>query len=293
MHVWRLRTRTLHIGVRPLILGIVNVTPDSFSDGGLFLDVDAAVTHGLKLVEQGADLLDVGGESTRPGSLPVPVDEEVRRVVPVIERLAKSTVAPISVDTSKAQVAAACLDAGAEIINDVTALTGDPDMVDVARRCQPGLILMHMRGTPATMQVQPHYDDAVNEIVAYLQERLGKLSKHGIALEQIALDPGIGFGKSKAHNLEILARLDEFQRLGRPLCLGVSRKGFIGLINKLPVAERVIGSIAAACHAVSRGAAQILRVHDVLETRQAVDVLAAIMEAGARGEGSGARASDP
>ena len=196
MHTWKLRTQTLEIDVRPLILGIVNVTPDSFSDGGRHAGVEAAVAHGLEVAAQGADLLDVGGESTRPGAPAVPLEEELRRVTPVVEQLVRRAGVPISVDTSKAKVAWACLELGGEIINDVTAMTGDPDMVDVARHFQPGLLLMHMQGTPATMQMQPHYEDVVGEISRYLQARIADLAAQGVAREQIALDPGIGFGKT-------------------------------------------------------------------------------------------------
>jgi dihydropteroate synthase len=223
-HLWHLPNQVLHIGRRPLVMGIVNVTPDSFSDGGQFHSTETAVAHALDLIGQGADILDIGGESTRPGSQPVPEEEELRRVLPVIEALARQTDVPLSVDTSKAAVARACLAAGAKILNDVTALTGDARMVDVARETGAAVLLMHMQGTPATMQLDPRYDDVVADIGRYLETRLKVLAEDGIAGERIALDPGIGFGKTRAHNLEILARLDEFQRLGRPVCLGVSRK---------------------------------------------------------------------
>jgi dihydropteroate synthase len=278
MHVWRLRDRTLTIGPRPLVMGIVNVTPDSFSDGGRFLASDAAITHALALVQQGADLLDIGGESTRPGSSPVPLDVELSRVVPVIQALASKTQIPLSIDTSKAEVARQCLAAGAQIINDVTAFTGDPVMIDVARQFQSGVVLMHMQGTPATMQLDPHYDDVVAEVMSYLEQRLQSLVRQGLALECLAIDPGIGFGKRHQHNLELLARLDTFQRLGRPLCLGVSRKGTIDKILGRPVEERLIGSLAIACHAAAREAVQIVRVHDVAETVDAMRVIAALNE---------------
>jgi dihydropteroate synthase len=262
---WRLPGRTLSLGRRPLVMAIVNATPDSFSDGGLYLDTDAGIAHALACVEQGADLLDIGGESTRPGSQPVPVDEELRRVVPVVEALAQRVAVPISVDTSKAAVAKACLEAGAAIVNDITALRGDPDMAEVVAQAGAGVILMHMQGTPATMQRQPTYGDVVAEIGQFLEARLQ--------------DPGIGFGKTAAHNLEILARLAELQRWGRPVCLGVSRKGFIGkLLEQRPPRQRLAGSLAAVCHAALHRAAQIVRVHDVQETRDALTVLGAIEE---------------
>jgi dihydropteroate synthase len=263
-------------------MGIVNVTPDSFSDGGRFATADNAVAHSLELVRQGADLLDIGGESTRPGAVPVPLDEEIRRVVPVVQALAAQTATPISVDTSKAEVARQCLAAGARIINDVAALTFDPVMPEVVRAAGAGVILMHMQGTPATMQIQPHYDDVVGEIRQFLEARLRSLALLGIAEERVVLDPGIGFGKSHAHNLEILARLEEFQQLGRPLCLGVSRKGGIGKVLNRPVERRLAGSLAVVCYAVTRRTAHIVRVHDVEETRDAVTMIAAIQEVASR-----------
>jgi dihydropteroate synthase len=279
MHTWQLTDRLLTIEQRPLVMGIINVTPDSFSDGGKFLDVDEAVAKGLELLQQGADILDIGGESTRPGAQTVPVEEELRRVVPVISGLAQKTTAPLSVDTSKAEVARASLKAGSHIINDVTALTGDPAMITVVRDSNAGLILMHMRGTPATMQIDPRYEDVVAEIGLFFEERLRLTAEAGIAPERIVLDPGIGFGKTSGHNLEILARLGEFQRFGRPVCLGVSRKGFVGrLLNNRPVERRLAGSLAALCHAMSHRAVQVVRVHDVEESRDAINVIASIQE---------------
>ncbi len=279
MHTWQLTDRVLTIDRRPLVMGIVNVTPDSFSDEGRYADPDAAVAKGLELIRQGADILDIGGESTRPGALPVPLEEELRRVVPVIQALARQTAVPLSVDTSKAEVARASLDEGAQAINDVTALTGDPAMAGVIRQSKAGVILMHMKGTPGTMQQDPQYEDPVEEISRFFEERLVFAQNAGIALDRLALDPGIGFGKTSAHNLEILARLEEFQRFRRPICLGVSRKGFVGrLLNNRPVERRLAGSLAALCHAMTRRAVQIVRVHDVEETRDAVNVVAAIQE---------------
>ncbi len=271
-HVWQIRGRQLTI-TRPLVMGIVNVTPDSFSDGGQFFDTAAAVEHALRLVEDGADLLDIGGESTRPGSQPVPVDEELRRVVPVIEALASRTTVPISVDTSKAEVARQALAAGAAIINDVTALLGDPAMPGVARDSGAGVILMHMRGTPATMQQAPEYPEGVlTALDHFFQSRLQDLPGQGIAAESTVLDPGIGFGKTGAHNWEILARLGSLQRFGRPVCLGVSRKGLFGKLLDRAATDRLAASLAVACAAMASGAAQILRVHDVAATRDAVRV---------------------
>jgi dihydropteroate synthase len=275
---WHLPDRVLDLSARPLVMGIVNVTPDSFSDGGHCHTMPAAVGHGLELVRQGADLLDVGGESTRPGSTGVSLEEELERVVPVVQALAARTPAPVSVDTSKAEVARRCLEAGARVVNDVTALRGDPVMAAVVRDHNAGLVLMHMQGTPATMQDEPHYADVTAEIRGFLEERLHAAAAVGIAGSRVVLDPGIGFGKTVAHNLTILARLPEFQQLGRPLCLGVSRKGFLGRILNRPVGQRLAGSLAAACFALGRRAVQVVRVHDVAETRDAVDLISRLLD---------------
>jgi dihydropteroate synthase len=273
---WHLRDRVLALGRRPLVMGIVNVTPDSFSDGGLLASTEAAVSHGLELVRQGADLLDIGGESTRPGSAPVPQAEELRRVLPVVQALAAQVSVPISVDTSKAEVARQCLAAGAGVINDVTALTGDPAMPEVVLQTRAGAILMHMQGTPATMQNAPQYEDVVADISRYFQERLHALTALGIAADRLALDPGIGFGKRAAHNLQLLARLTELGKLGRPICLGVSRKGFLGRLLDRPVDQRLIASVAALASPVLQGAVHIVRVHDVQATCEALTVWEAI-----------------
>jgi dihydropteroate synthase len=275
MHTWTLRDRVLTID-RCLVMGVVNVTPDSFSDGGRHARPEQAVAHALALVEQGADLLDVGGESTRPGSVPVEPEEELRRVLPVVEALARQTAVPISVDTSKAEVARACLGAGASVINDVTALAGDPRMAEVVREWGAGAILMHMQGTPQTMQMAPTYADVVVDIYRSFEERLQSLAGLGLDVARLVIDPGIGFGKTLGHNLEVLARLDRFQGLGRPVCLGVSRKGFIGRLLGRPVDQRLAGALAVACHALARGATQVLRVHDVAATLDAVRMWQAI-----------------
>jgi dihydropteroate synthase len=280
---WLCRDRTL-TPAPALVMGIVNVTPDSFSDGGRFFDPGAAVAHGLELVRQGADLLDVGGESTRPGAQPVPPEEELRRVVPVVRELAARAGVPVSVDTSKAEVARQALAAGAHVVNDVTALGGDPDMAAVVRDFRAGVVLMHMQGTPATMQLAPAYADVVAEVTAFLEARLQAARDLGIAGEQVVLDPGIGFGKTAGHNLELLARLEHLRRLGRPVCLGVSRKGFLGKMLARPLEQRLAGSLAAACFALGRGAAQVLRVHDVAEARDAITVYRALQGTAERGE---------
>lgn len=278
--IWHLRDRTLTPGDPPLVLGIVNVTPDSFSDGGRFLNEDAAVAHGLRLVEEGADLLDIGGESSRPGSQPISLEDELTRVLPVVRRLAAQTSVPLSVDTCKAEVARQALQAGAHIINDITALQGDSAMPEVVRTFKAGVILVHMQGTPATMQVQPHYDDVVAEVSAFLEARLQACADVGIAATQVVLDPGIGFGKTVAHNLRLLARLADLRRLERPICLGVSRKGFLGKVLGRPLEQRLAGSLAAACYALVRQSAQIVRVHDVAGTRDVVRLLTALLEIG-------------
>lgn len=273
---WRCRNHRFDLSVRPLVMGIVNVTPDSFSDGGRFFDPSAAVDHALKLVADGADILDVGGESTRPGASPVQMEEELHRVVPVVAELAKRTAVPISVDTMKAEVARRCLDAGAVIINDVTGLRGDPDMVRVAAETGAGVVVMHMRGDPQTMQLDPNYADVVAEIGDYFDERIRTLTAAGIARESLCLDPGIGFGKKLDHTLTQLAHLDAYTRFGLPICLGVSRKGFIGQITGRDRTERMPGSLAVACFGLAQGAAHVLRVHDVAPTRDAALLWAAI-----------------
>jgi dihydropteroate synthase len=277
MHEWHLPDRVLRLEGRPLVMGIVNVTPDSFSDGGRFFAPEAAVAHGLKLVAQGADLLDIGGESTRPGAEPVPPDEELRRVLPVVTALARQTPVPLSIDTYKAEVARQALAAGAQIVNDVTALR-DPGMAEVVRGRRAGLILMHMQGTPPTMQLNPTYADVVAEVGQFLEERLQAAADLGIAREQVVVDPGIGFGKRHRHNLQLLARLDELQRLGRPVCLGVSRKGFIAKITGHPLDPHGAGSVAVALHALAHRAVQVIRAHDVEETVDAVKVFVAVDE---------------
>jgi dihydropteroate synthase len=242
-------------------MGIVNVTPDSFSDGGEFLDPERAVAHGRELIEQGADLLDIGGESTRPGAEAVGAAEELRRVVPVIEGLAGGG-APISIDTAKAEVAAAAIDAGATIVNDVTALGADPDLAALCAERGVEVVLMHMQGTPRTMQESPTYDDVVDDVKALLARRIEYATGEGIAEEKIWVDPGIGFGKTLEHNLQLLRRLRELRSLGRPLLVGPSRKSFLGRITGAPVDQRLGGTIAACAIAVANGADWV-RVHDV------------------------------
>jgi len=263
----------------PCVMGIVNVTPDSFSDGGLHADTESAVAYGLLLAAEGAAILDVGGESTRPGSAPVSADDELARVVPVIERLAAQSPVLISIDTTKAAVARAALDAGAGLVNDVTALRGDPAMASlVAERGCP-VCLMHMLGEPRTMQDDPRYDDVVAEVIAFLEQRLSAALAAGVREEQVLLDPGIGFGKTLAHNLLLLAHLDRVVALGRPVVLGASRKRFIGALLGAAPLERAPGTVATTVLGLARGAA-IVRVHDVRPNLEALRVTQAILEAG-------------
>jgi dihydropteroate synthase len=255
------------------LMGVVNVTPDSFSDGGLFLDPEKAITHGVELVDEGADILDIGGESTRPGAEPVDAEEELRRVLPVVERLSSSN-AQISIDTSKAEVASAALHAGASLVNDVTAMRGDPEMAGVVAASGAECCLMHMLGEPRTMQRDPRYDDVVSEVKAFLSDRLAFAVANGIAEDKVILDPGIGFGKSIEHNLELLRRLDELVALGRPLLVGFSRKSFLGRITGREVGERLASTVAVNVLAFERGA-RLFRVHDVAPTKDALAVAAA------------------
>ena len=267
--------QTISFSDRPLLMGIVNVTPDSFFDGGRFLDPQAAVAHAWRLVEEGADLLDIGAESTRPGSVPVEETEERRRLIPVVTAVAKAVSVPISVDTSKAVVAKAAIDAGAVMVNDVTALRGDPAMVDAIVVSGVGVVLMHMQGTPQTMQKAPRYHDVVEEVEDFLAERVRFALERGIAKNQIMLDPGIGFGKTLAHNLDLLAQLRTFTKLGFPLLVGPSRKGFIGELVEQSVQDRAWGTAGAIALAVEQGA-HVLRVHDVAGMKDVVKVAAAI-----------------
>ena len=256
-------------------MGVVNVTPDSFSDGGLFLGEEAAIAHGRQLAQEGADILDVGGESTRPGAEVVSAEEEIARTEPVVAGLAEVG-HEVSIDTSKLAVAEAALDAGATIVNDVTALRAEPEIGALCADRGSGLILMHMQGDPRTMQRNPTYDDVVDDVRSFLAERLGVAIADGVAEERVWLDPGIGFGKDLEHNLELLRRLGELRSLGRPLVVGASRKSFIGKIDGSAVDARLGGTIAASVLAAAEGA-DVLRVHDVAEVAQAAAVAAAIL----------------
>jgi dihydropteroate synthase len=272
----KLLTRTLVLGERTLVMGVLNVTPDSFSDGGLYLDSSAAVARALEIERDGADILDIGGESTRPGSEGISAEEELHRVLPVLEKLRGLLKIPISVDTSKAEVAEAAADAGAEILNDVTALRRDPRLADVARRRRLPLILMHMRGEPRTMQRLPFARDVMRDVASGLRRAVGVARRAGVPKAQIILDPGIGFGKSYPQNYELLARLPELARLGFPLLVGTSRKSFIGrALGGAPEASRVWGTAATVAASVL-GGAHIVRVHDVAEMVQVVRVADAV-----------------
>jgi dihydropteroate synthase len=268
---------------RTLVMGVLNVTPDSFSDGGTFLDVGRAVEHAREMAQAGADIIDVGGESTRPGAANVSAEEELRRVLPVIERLRDLTV---SVDTTKAAIAEEALAAGARIVNDISALRFDPRVVDVVRDAGAGVVLMHMQGTPQTMQQNPHYDDVVAEVRSFLAERIAFAESHGLKKSQIAVDPGIGFGKTVEHNLQLLARLGEFSSLGCALMVGTSRKSFIGRVlaplGSEPGREtdaRLWGTAATVAWAVTRGV-RVVRVHDVAEMTNVVRMVEAVEQAG-------------
>jgi dihydropteroate synthase len=259
-----------------LVMGVVNVTPDSFSDGGKFLDAKAAVDHALNLVAAGAEILDVGGESTRPGAEPVAEAEEMRRVLPVIQLLAGRVNVPVSIDTLKPAVARAALAAGASIVNDVAAHREDSDMWRGVAEFKAGYICVHARGTPRTMQENPVYEDVVREVGDFFRERLGRLNAAGVAADRVVLDVGIGFGKTLEHNLQLLANLRSFTTMARPLLMGVSRKSFIGKLLGADLTERLSASLACACLAVESGA-QIIRAHDVAETVQAVRMTEALL----------------
>lgn len=267
---WQLRTRMLELGQRPLLMGIVNVTPDSFSDGGKYNSTQAAIEHALQLVADGADILDIGGESTRPYADPVASKEEVQRVLPVIEALVQQTShIPISIDTTKSAVARVALAAGAEIINDISGLTTDPAMPELARTTGAGICAMHMQETPQTMQDDPQYKNVVTDIFEYLKQRRDQLLATGLELERICLDPGIGFGKTHQHNLTLMANCGQFHKLGCPVLVGHSRKGFLGKILGDKTADRTAATVGGALALAAQGV-QMIRVHDVRPVREAL-----------------------
>jgi dihydropteroate synthase len=260
----------------PLLMGIVNATPDSFSDGGKYLATDVAVQHALQLVADGADLLDIGGESTRPGSQPVPLDEELRRVIPVVEQLASAVKVPISIDTSKAEVARQALQAGARIVNDISGLTFDPAMINVCCQQPCGVVCMHIQGTPLTMQSDPRYDDVVEDLYRFFVKRLEELEQQGLPRERIVIDPGIGFGKTAQHNLQILQHIDRFHQTGRPVLIGHSRKRFLQKILGHALDERSFGTVGVSIAMAQKGV-EILRIHDVAATRDAITAWKAVV----------------
>jgi dihydropteroate synthase len=276
--LWRLPRSRLAEG-RTLVMGVLNVTPDSFSDGGKYAAADAAVEHGLRLAAEGADLIDVGGESTRPGSPPVAAEEELRRVLPVVRELARRAAIPVSIDTTKAEVARAALDAGAEVVNDVSGLARDPCLGKIIAESGAAVCLMHMRGTPADMQQRATYSDVLGEVRDELLQALARARAAGVDDDHIALDPGLGFAKTPEHNLLLLRRLRELTQLGRPLVVGASRKSFLGKLSGKPAAERLVGSLAGAVIAAWQGAS-IVRVHDVAATREALAVVDAARASG-------------
>lgn len=273
----RLGKKILDLSSRTYLMGILNVTPDSFSDGGKFLSPEDAIKQALIMAEQGADIIDVGGESTRPGADSIPVEEELKRVIPVIEEIVKKTDIPISIDTYKSEVATWALDAGAEMVNDISALRFDPEMKKIISKYNIPVILMHIKGTPKNMQINPHYNNVIQEISDYLKESIQMAEDSGIAKDKIIIDPGIGFGKRVKDNLEILRNLNKFTSLGKPIILGLSRKSFIGKVLDLPLDQRLEGSLAASAVAILNGA-KILRVHDVKESKRAAQMVDAILK---------------
>ncbi len=269
-HSWRIRSRDLTRSSLPLLMGILNVTPDSFSDGGRFQAIDQAVAQGLRLQAEGADILDIGGESTRPGASPVELDEELRRTIPVIRRLAAEIRIPISIDTTKSEVARQALDAGAEIVNDISGLTFDPEMLEVCRTTDAGICVMHIQGTPQTMQLNPSYNDVVVDVTEFLQQQVDRCLMAGIPAERMCIDPGIGFGKTAAHNLQLLRAIPLLQHsLQRPVLIGHSRKRFLARLLGREVDERQAGTIGVSVALAARGV-DVLRIHDVQPVRDAL-----------------------
>ena len=273
--LWSFEGFHRELGSPPFLMGIVNVTPDSFSDGGRYLAHEAALEHALQLVADGADMLDVGGESTRPGAAAVSQDDELRRVVPLIKVLARRTDIPISIDTSKAEVARQALQAGARIVNDISGLRLDPEMIEVCRESRCGVVVMHMQGNPQTMQFEPRYSDVVEEICEYFRERLQTLGHNGIDAERIVLDPGVGFGKTAQHNVEILSNIGCFRALGRPVLIGHSRKRFLRKIVGRDVDESLFGTVGVSV-ALAQQHTDIVRVHDVVANRDAITAYLAV-----------------
>jgi len=277
--VLELGQRTLDLSTRTHLMGVLNVTPDSFSDGGRFFKLEEAVKQGIKLAEEGADIIDIGGESTRPGSEPVPIEEELRRIIPVIEQLAQIIKVPISIDTYKSKVAKEALDAGAWMVNDISGLRFDPEMKKVIAEYDVPVVLMHIQGTPRNMQENPKYENLLEDIKSYLNQSISIAEEAGIGEDKIIIDPGIGFGKTLDDNLKILKNLREFKSLEKPVMIGVSRKSFIGKILDLPTDERLEGSLVSMAVAIMNGA-NILRVHDIKESKRVAKLVDAILKSG-------------
>ena len=275
---WKTSTGIIEFAETPLLMGILNVTPDSFSDGGDYLDAGKAVARALQMVEEGADIIDLGGESSRPGSKSVTVEEELRRVISIVEKLVEAVSVPISIDTTKSEVARRCIEAGVAIVNDISGLTFDPAMPDVCAEFGAGVVVMHMQGNPQTMQENPRYDNVVNEIDCFFRQRMESLMAAGIAEESIVFDPGIGFGKTAAHNLEILANITELKKIGCPVLVGHSRKRFLAKVLGRDVDERLFGTVGVSIALAAQGV-DILRVHDVLATKDAIAAWNAIRNA--------------
>jgi dihydropteroate synthase len=275
--LWKIGERVFDVARQGLIMGVLNVTPDSFSDGGNFLTPDTAIAHGLIMAAEGADIIDVGGESTRPGAEPVPVEEELRRVIPVVEKLRARIDIPISIDTSKAEVAHAAIQAGASVVNDVTGGRGDNEMMPLIAETESAFVVMHMQGTPQTMQIEPQYDDVVSEIANFFRQQYARAIGLSIEPMAIAFDPGIGFGKTLDHNLQLLAQLERLRVHDRPLVIGVSRKSFLGrLVNSSEMSDRLAPAVALTSLLRTRGA-DVLRVHDVKENVSALRVADAVI----------------
>ena len=272
---FKCRHKSLKLEGGTVVCGILNLTPDSFSDGGLYLDKQSAVDRARKMVDEGADMLDVGGESSRPGACSVPADEERRRVIPVLKEIAGRVGVPVSIDTCKSEIAREALEAGADIVNDITALDGDPDMGRVVAENGAGIVLMHMQGKPRTMQKNPQYRDVVSDVGRFLSSAVEKAVSAGVSRERIIVDPGIGFGKKTEHNLEIIKRLSELKALGQPILIGVSRKSVIGNVLDLPVDERLEGTAALVACAIWNGA-DMVRVHDVRYMRRVARMVDAV-----------------
>lgn len=268
---WKISGINLKIE-KPIIMGILNVTPDSFYNGGKYFDFDKAIERGKEIEKQGADIIDIGGQSTRPGAKPIDEKEEIERVIPIIKELSKEVKIPISCDTYRSKVAEKAISSGAKIINDISAFNIDKNLIDFLKRSDCGYVLMHMKGTPETMQLNPYYEDVIGEISEFFKEKLEILYKNGIDPERIVIDPGIGFGKRVCDNLKILKNLDKFKKFNRPILIGTSRKSFIGKILNLEAEERLEGTISTNVYAFLKGA-NIFRVHDVKETKRALDII--------------------